>query len=60
MLRAAIAFLLLALIAILVDASGIADISVEIGRTLLFAFVALAVTSFAVGPITGRTPKYIY
>jgi uncharacterized membrane protein YtjA (UPF0391 family) len=54
MLRAAIAFFVLALVAMLLGASGIAGISVEIGRTLLFVFLILAVISFVASLITGR------
>jgi uncharacterized membrane protein YtjA (UPF0391 family) len=54
MLRAAIVFFVLALVAMLVGASGIAGVSMEIGRILLFTFLALAVLSLVVGLITGR------
>ena len=54
MLRASIAFFVLALVAMLLGASGIAGLSVEIGRTLLFVFLALAVISFIASLITGR------
>lgn len=54
MLRAAIAFFVLALISILFGASGIAGVSMEIGKLLLFVFLALAVISFVVSLLTGR------
>lgn len=54
MLRAAIAFFVLALLSILFGASGIAGVSMEIGKLLLFVFLALAVISFVVSLLTGR------
>lgn len=54
MVRAAIAFFVLALIAMLLGASGIAGVSMEVGRTLLFVFLVLAVISFVASLITGR------
>lgn len=54
MLRAAIAFFVLALIAMLLGASGIAGVSLEVGRTLLFVFLILAVISFVASLVTGR------
>ena len=54
MLRAAITFFILALVAILLGATGIAGISMEIGRTLLFVFLVLAVISFIANLLTGR------
>lgn len=57
MLRAAIAFFVLAIVAMLLGAGGIAGISVEIGRTLLFVFLILAVISFVASVVTGRNSK---
>lgn len=54
MLRAAIAFFVLALIALLFGSYGIAGISMEAGRLLLGVFLVLAVVSFVVSLITGR------
>lgn len=59
MLRAAIMFFVLALVAVLLGASGVAGISVEIGRTLLFVFLILAVISFLASLFTSRPPKQI-
>lgn len=53
MVRAAIAFFALAIIAIVLGASGIAGISMEIGRTLLIVFLILAVLSFLGSLISG-------
>ena len=57
MLRAAIAFFVLALVAMLLGASGIAGISMDIARTLLYVFLALAVVSVLVSLVSGRTPR---
>ncbi|MGE3263512.1 MAG: DUF1328 domain-containing protein [Bacteriovoracia bacterium] len=54
MLRAAIAFFVLALVAIVLGAGNIAGISMEIGRMLLFVFLVLAVISFVVSLVSGR------
>lgn len=54
MLRAAIAFFVLALVAFFLGANGIGGLSMEIGRTLLFVFLILAVISFVVSLISGR------
>lgn len=54
MVRAAIAFFILALVAFVLGASGIAGLSMDIGKTLLFVFLILAVISFGVSLITGR------
>lgn len=54
MLRAAIAFFVIALIALLFGATGFAGVSMEIGRTLLFVFLFLALVSFVVSLVTGR------
>ncbi|MCC7460218.1 MAG: DUF1328 domain-containing protein [Proteobacteria bacterium] len=54
MLRAAIAFFVLGLVAILLGAGNIAGLSIEIGKTLLMVFLILAVISFLVGIFTGK------
>lgn len=59
MLRAALAFFVLALVAILFGASGIAGVSMDIGKTLLFVFLVLAVISLVVGLVSGRNPKQL-
>jgi uncharacterized membrane protein YtjA (UPF0391 family) len=59
MLRAAIGFFILGLVAILLGASGIAGVSIEIGKDLLYVFLILAVLSFVVSLVTGRGPKNI-
>lgn len=56
MLKAALGFFILALIAIVLGASGVAGVSMEIGRALLTVFLILAVISFLAGVLTGRGP----
>ncbi len=57
MLNAAITFFVIALVAFLIGATGFAGISMEIGRTLLFVFLVLAVISFVVSLVRGRAPR---
>lgn len=57
MIRAAIAFFILAIIAFFLGANGIAGISMEIGRVLLFVFLVLAVISFVGSIATGKKPR---
>ncbi len=54
MLRAAIAFFVIGLLAIFLGANNIGGISIDLGKTLLFIFVALAVVSFIVSLVSGR------
>lgn len=53
MLRAALGFFILALVAIVLGASGVAGVSLDIGRALLITFMILAVISFVAGIVTG-------
>ena len=54
MIRAAVAFFVLALIAYILGATGFAGVSMEIGRLLLMVFIVLAVISLVGGLLTGR------
>ena len=54
MLRAAIAFFVIGLIAMFLGMGNIAGVSMELGRVLLFVFLVLAVLSFLVSLFTGR------
>ena len=54
MLRAAIAFFVLGLVAILLGANGFGGLSVEIGKTLLFVFLILAIVSFVASMVVGK------
>jgi uncharacterized membrane protein YtjA (UPF0391 family) len=57
MLRAALGFFVLALIAILLGVNGVAGLSLEIGKTLLYVFLILSVLSFVVALVTGKKPQ---
>lgn len=58
MIRAALAFFVLALVAFVFGAYGVAGISMDIGRLLLGVFLVLALISFVAGLVSGgRTPK---
>ncbi len=57
MLRAALAFFVLALIAIALGANGIAGVSMEAGKLLLFVFLILAIISAVFGLLPGRSTK---
>ena len=59
MVRAAIAFFILALVAYLLGAGGVAGMSADIGKTLLMVFLVLAVISFVISLVTGRGPKNV-
>ncbi len=59
MINAAISFFVLAIIAFLLGANGIAGLSMEIGKILLFVFLILAVVSFVGAMLTGRNPKHL-
>lgn len=54
MIRASITFFILALVAYIFGAYGLAGISVEIGKVLLWVFLVLAVLSYVVSLISGR------
>lgn len=53
MLRAAIIFFVIGLIAMFLGMNNIAGLSVEVGKILLFVFLALAVISFVVSLASG-------
>ncbi len=57
MLRAAITFFVLGLVAMLFGAYGIAGVSIEVGKILLMVFIVLAILSFVVGLIRGGDSK---
>jgi uncharacterized membrane protein YtjA (UPF0391 family) len=54
MLRAAIAFFIIGLVAIILGSNGIGGLSLDVGRTLLFVFLILSVISFVTSMVTGR------
>ncbi|MFN3454061.1 MAG: DUF1328 domain-containing protein [Pseudobdellovibrio sp.] len=57
MLRAAIAFFILAIIAFIFGANGIAGLSMDIGKVLIGVFLVLAVLSFIMSLVSGRSSK---
>lgn len=59
MLRAAIIFFVLALVAILFGATGFAGVSMEIGKILLGVFLILAAVSFIASLVTGRNKTVV-
>ncbi len=59
MLRAALAFFVLALVAMVLGATNIAGVSADIGQTLLVVFLILVAISFVAGMISGRKPNMI-
>ena len=56
MVRAAIMFFVLALVAMLLGAYGVAGVSVEMGKLLLITFLILAGVSLVVGLVSDRRP----
>jgi uncharacterized membrane protein YtjA (UPF0391 family) len=54
MLRAAIIFFVIGLIAMFLGMNNVAGMSVELGKLLLFVFIGLAVVSFLVSLVSGR------
>lgn len=59
MLRAAIGFFVVGLLAMLLGAYNVAGLSMDVGKTLLFVFIGLAVLSFLVSLVTGRGDRKI-
>jgi uncharacterized membrane protein YtjA (UPF0391 family) len=57
MLRAAIIFFVIGLLAMIFGAYGVAGLSVEVGKVLLMVFVVLAILSFVIGLIRGGGGK---
>lgn len=57
MLRAALAFFVLGLVALVFGSVGLAGMSIEIGRMLLVAFLVLALISFVIGLASGSRPR---
>ncbi len=57
MIRAAISFFIIAIIAYVLGANNIAGLSVEIGKILLFVFLILAAISLVTSLVSGRRNK---
>ena len=56
MLRDAIAFLILALVAAVFGFGGVAAVSMDIARLLCMVFVILFIITFAMHALRGKTP----
>jgi uncharacterized membrane protein YtjA (UPF0391 family) len=54
MLRAAIGFFVLAVVALALNLTGIAGLSIEIARVLIGVFLVLAIVSAVVYLVTGK------
>lgn len=54
LIRAAISFFIIAIVAYIFGANGIAGLSVELGKTLLVVFLTLAAISFVASLLSGR------
>jgi uncharacterized membrane protein YtjA (UPF0391 family) len=59
MVRAAIAFFVLALVAYFLGAGGVAGLSMDVGKTLLMVFLVLAVISFVASLVTGKKTNIV-
>lgn len=57
MVSAAITFFIIALVAFIFGATGIAGVSMEIGKTLLLVFLVLAIASYVISLFRGKSPK---
>lgn len=54
MIRAAISFFIIGLVALLLGAVGVAGLSIEIGKIILVIFLGLAILSFLASLVTGK------
>jgi uncharacterized membrane protein YtjA (UPF0391 family) len=59
MIRAAIAFFVLALVAYALGAYGFAGLSIDIGQALLVVFLVLALISFVFALATGKKTQLL-
>jgi len=57
MLRAAIAFFVIGLLAMFFGMNNIAGVSMDLGRILLFVFIGLAVLSFLISLVSGTSGR---
>jgi|LakMenEpi03Aug12_release.lakeMendotaPanAssembly.Ray.scaffolds.fasta_scaffold6643860_1 uncharacterized membrane protein YtjA (UPF0391 family) len=57
MIRAAISFFVLALVAYVLGAYGIAGLSVDIGKILLIIFLAMAFIAFIASLVSGKKTR---
>jgi uncharacterized membrane protein YtjA (UPF0391 family) len=54
MIRAAVAFFVLGLVAIFLGANGVGGLSIDIGKFLLYIFVVLALITFVASLFIGK------
>lgn len=59
MIRAALGFFVLAILAYLLGAGGIAGMSMEIGKILVMVFLVLAALSFVGSLLTGKSSGHL-
>ncbi len=59
MVRAAISFFVLALIAYLLGANGVAGVSMEIGKVLMVVFLIFAAISLVGSMVSGRSSRQL-
>ncbi len=59
MVRVAITFFILAIIAYIVGATGIAGVSLEIGKIFLVAFLFISIITFLISLITGKSGRHM-
>ncbi len=59
MVRAAIGFFIIAMVAYIFGIYNVAGLSMDIGRTLLFIFLVLALVSFLASVLTGKKPDQL-
>ena len=59
MLKAALAFFVLGVLALVFGAYNVAGISLEAGRAMLGAFLILVAISLLLALLTGRTPRQL-
>ncbi len=57
MLRAAIAFFIIGLVAFAIGAGNLGGLSIDVGKLLLQIFLVLAIISFLVSLFTGRRTR---
>lgn len=59
MIRAAISFFILALVAYVFGAYGLAGMSMEVGKLLLVIFLVFAAISFLAAMLSGKKPNQL-
>ncbi len=57
MIRAAILFFVLALVALLFGLNGVAGLSMEIGKIIVLVFIAISALTFIAALAATRSPK---